>query len=113
MVMTKRLFGFVLIIALLYAVAMPVGAVTPTLNPPSLPQIPDISDDIKIDVPDSAYDSWIEDHPVVLETTEVATESEETIPEETVPAEKVEVQIAKVFKYWQKMIGDAIRAFWK
>lgn len=64
----KKILTIALAVLLIMAMAVPAYAVTPKYEFPALPEIPDISDDVKIeiDIPDSFWDKWFAKHPVVL-----------------------------------------------
>lgn len=72
----KKIIAIAMVLMLLFAMVVPVAAVTPLLDTPSI-TIPDISDDVHIDIPDSFWDKWFKDHPIVIPDT--------TIPSETAP----------------------------
>ena len=66
----KKILALILAVLLIASMAVPAYAVTPKYEFPDLPEIPDISDDIKIeiDIPDSFWDKWFQEHPIKLPT---------------------------------------------
>ena len=46
---------------LIFVFPVPASAVTPPLNVPDMPEIPDISDDIEVNLPDGIFDDYIPD----------------------------------------------------
>lgn len=60
----KRCLIFALLVVLVFAMAIPAYAVTPKYEFPDLPEIPDISDDIHFELPDSFWDMWFDEHPI-------------------------------------------------
>ena len=67
----RKIIAIVLAVMLMVSMAVSVQAVTPKLDTPSI-TIPDISDDIHIDLPDSAFEDYIPDIGITI-----ATEPEE------------------------------------
>lgn len=61
----KHLLSIILILCLLCSLSIPAYAVTPSFNIPNI-TIPDISDNIKIELPDNFWDNWFKDHPIKL-----------------------------------------------
>lgn len=59
----KRIISFILLMILLLSLAIPAYAVTPPLKTPSI-SIPDISDDIKVELPNNFWDNWFKNHPL-------------------------------------------------
>lgn len=72
----KKILAILLAVLLIMAMAVPAYAVTPKYEFPDLPEIPDISDDIKIeiDIPDSFWDKWFQEHPIKLPTFKLPSE---------------------------------------
>lgn len=64
----KKILTLILAVLLIMAMAVPAYAVTPSFKIPDMPEIPDISDDIKIeiDIPDSFWDKWFAEHPIKI-----------------------------------------------
>ena len=70
----KKIICLILVLLLILSVAMPVFAVTPDLQTSSI-SIPDISDDVHVELPDSAFEGYIPDIDIELpEATEEPTE---------------------------------------
>lgn len=59
----KRIISFILLIVLLLSLAIPAYAATPSLKIPSI-SIPDISDDVKIELPNNFWNNWFKNHPL-------------------------------------------------
>ena len=72
----KKILAIALAVLLIAAMAVPAYAVTPKYEFPDLPEIPDISDDVKfeIDIPDSFWDKWFQEHPIKLPTFKLPSE---------------------------------------
>lgn len=60
----KKIFAILLVVMLIASMAVPVFAVTPPLEAPDLPEIPDISDDVKIELPNNFWNNWFKNHPL-------------------------------------------------
>lgn len=80
----KRIITFLFAFMMIFALATPVLAVTPPLQVPNLPKVPEIKFEFKF--PDGFWDKYWDEHPLPdIEITEQSeTEPEETKPEETV-----------------------------
>lgn len=57
----KKIFAIILAVMLIASMTVSTYAVTPPLNVPDLPEIPDISDNIEIELPDGVFDDYIPD----------------------------------------------------
>ena len=57
----RQIFAILLIVMLIASMTVSTYAVTPPLNVPDLPEIPDISDNIEIELPDGVFDDYIPD----------------------------------------------------
>lgn len=79
----KRIITFLFAFMMIFALATPALAVTPPLQVPNLPKIPEIKFDFKF--PDGFWDKYWKEHPLpdieITDSTE--TELEETEPEVT------------------------------
>lgn len=73
----KKLITFALALALVVSMTIPANAVTPDLDTPSI-SIPDISDDVHVELPDGAFDDYIPD--VEIEPTEPPADEMPNIP---------------------------------
>lgn len=62
----KKLIALTLALTLILSLAAPVSAVTPALRPPDLPEVPDISDDVHVELPEDYWDNYFEEHPVTI-----------------------------------------------
>lgn len=60
----KKIIVFLMAIMLVASMAVTAHAVTPKLEIPSLPVIPDISNSVKIELPDNLFDNWFAKHPI-------------------------------------------------
>lgn len=60
----KKIITFIIAMMLIASMAVPAFAATPSYQFPELPEIPDISDDIKFELPDSIWDKWFNEHPI-------------------------------------------------
>jgi hypothetical protein len=56
----KKIFAILLAVMLIASVTVPAYAVTPPLNVPDI-EIPDISDNVEIELPDGVFDDYIPD----------------------------------------------------
>ena len=93
----KKFTALLLALCLIVCMAFPVMAVTPDLNPPAIPTIPDISDDVEFELPDSAFDEFIPDIEFDVENeTEAPTEA----PAETKLPDHIWVDWLRVWYRW-------------
>ncbi len=60
----KKFIIFVLAIMLVASMAIPAYAVTPSIGVPDMPEIPDISDNIKFELPSGFWQRWFAEHPL-------------------------------------------------
>ena len=80
----KKIITILLAVLLILSMAIPAMAVTPPLDTPASPSVPDISDDIHVEIPDEVFDDWFAEHPIVIEPTVEPTEpAEEDEPTRT------------------------------
>lgn len=74
----KKIIAILLALMLIASMAVPAFAVTPPLQAPDMPEIPDISDDVKVDIPDDYWEEYFEKNPIVtpeqIEQAEKPTE---------------------------------------
>lgn len=76
----KKIICITLSLLLILSMVAPVCAVTPDLDTPSI-SIPDISDDVHIEIPDEVFDDWFEEHPIEIpDPTEPPEEPEPDRP---------------------------------
>ena len=57
----KKILAILLAVLLIVSMAIPAAAVTPKLQIPDVPKIPDISDDVRLNLPDGIFDEYIPD----------------------------------------------------
>jgi len=55
-----------LILILILSLAIPVSAVTPALRPPDLPEVPDISGSVHIELPEDYWETYFQDNPIII-----------------------------------------------
>lgn len=84
----KKFIAIMMALVMVFCLATPAQAVTPELDVPDMPEIPDISDDIDFGIDfGNIIDDWFNENPipplVPTEPVEVPTEPAE--PEETEP----------------------------
>jgi len=62
----KKIIAILLALLLILSMAIPVAAVTPTLQVPDVPQISDIKIEVKLDeqVYENAVQKWFAEHPI-------------------------------------------------
>lgn len=69
----KKIIALLLALLLILSMAAPVAAVTPTLHPPDLPEVPDISGSVHVELPEDYWDAYFEEHPITVKPTEGLT----------------------------------------
>lgn len=62
----KKITAIFLALILVLCLAAPALAVTPALGVPDMPELPDLSDDIHVTIPDEVLDKWFEEHPIEI-----------------------------------------------
>lgn len=77
----KKILALILALLLIIAMAVPAYAVTPELGVPDMPEIPDVSDDVEIELPDGIFDDYIPDIDIDVELPEEPAEPPEEEPE--------------------------------
>ena len=60
----KKLITIILALMLVCSMVVPAHAATPRFEIPNVPEIPDISDNIKFEFPDGFWNSWFNNHPI-------------------------------------------------
>lgn len=65
----KKIITILLTFTLIVCMTIPAFAVTPTLNPPKLPTIPEIK--VEVEIPDSVFDNWFKKHPIVIDWSKI------------------------------------------
>lgn len=63
----KKIIILVITIALAMSMAVTAYAVTPAMKIPSLPVIPNISDDVEVELSESFWDKWFREHPIKID----------------------------------------------
>ena len=61
--MKRKFFSLLLVLSLVITLSLPAYAATPSFKIPNI-TIPDISDNIKIELPDDFWDKWFDEHPL-------------------------------------------------
>lgn len=89
----KKIIAIVLAMLLIVSMAIPAVAVTPPLQIPDMPEIPDISDDVDIDLPEGAFDDYIPDIAVDVE-----------LPEEQKPAAVWPEWLLIWYRWWCRTV---------
>ncbi|MGN0998651.1 MAG: hypothetical protein ACI4PO_03765 [Faecousia sp.] len=74
----KKIFAIMFAMLIVMAVTIPAHAATQ-----ALPKIPDV--EVHVEIPQSFWDKWFEDHPIVIPKPADPTEPETTEPAETEP----------------------------
>lgn len=108
----KKLLAFTLILSLVLmlvaSMAVPAFAVTPPLQAPDMPEIPDISDDVKVDIPDDYWEEYFEENPIVtpeqIEQAEKPTEP----PTEPPAEEPQDPGWCELIVMWCRWFAEAI-----
>lgn len=95
----KKISPILLAVLLICTMAFPAAAVTPPLQVPDMPEIPDISDDVEIELPDSAFEGYLPE--LDIEVTEPT--------EPTEPPDQEEVCIWHGWYQWWK---DFLARLW-
>lgn len=62
----KKIIMFLLVLVLVFAMAAPAWAVTPTFKAPELPKIPEVQVPVKVKVTEGYWSRWFREHPVVI-----------------------------------------------
>lgn len=96
----KKIIVFLMALCLIVCMTVPVFAVTPKLEI-DMPEIPDISGSVKIDIPDSFWDKWFADHPIRLPDDFEIQEPTEPDSTEPVVAE-LDAPVISTAKYVHK-----------
>lgn len=103
----KKIIAIALALVLVLCLAIPVHAVTPELDVPDMPEIPDIGDNIDFGGIDfgSIIGGWLEENPI---PPLVPTEPVEVPTEPAEPTEPVEEPSAPIGGGW----FDWLRGWW-
>lgn len=62
----KKIIALILSVLLILSMAIPAAAVTPTLRPPDLPEVPDISGSVHVELPEDYWDAYFQDNPIII-----------------------------------------------
>lgn len=62
----KKIIALTLALILILSLAAPVSAVTPALRPPDLPDVPDITGSVHVELPDGYWSDYFQDNPINL-----------------------------------------------
>lgn len=60
----KKILCTLLALLLIIGMAIPAYAVTPSFKIPDMPEIPDISDNIRFELPAGFWTRWFDEHPL-------------------------------------------------
>lgn len=60
----KKLISLLLAVLLIVGMVIPVSAATPKLDIPDIPAVPDISDDIHVELPDGFWADYFKQNPL-------------------------------------------------
>jgi hypothetical protein len=63
----KKIIAVIFAVAIAVSLAVPAFALTPKIEIPNVPEIPDISDNVTIKLPDSFWSGWFKDHPIKID----------------------------------------------
>lgn len=66
----KKIFAILLAVMLIASMTVSAHAVTPKLDL-DLPEIPDISGSVKVEIPDTVWDNWFEEHPFKIDFSKI------------------------------------------
>ena len=66
----KRLFAILLAVMLIAPMTVSANAVTPKLDL-DLPEIPDISGNVKVEIPNTVWDNWFKEHPIKIDFSKI------------------------------------------
>lgn len=66
----RKIFAILLAVMLIASMTVSAYAVTPPLNVPDLPEIPNISGSVKIDVT-PAVNKWLDEHPINIDYSKI------------------------------------------
>lgn len=62
----KKFIALILALVLILSLAIPAAAVTPTLQPPDLPDVPDISGSVHVELSEDYWDAYFRDNPITI-----------------------------------------------
>lgn len=93
----KKIITLTLALLLVLSMAVPAYAVTPDLQPPDLPDVPDISGSVNVELPDKVFDDWFAEHPVTIKP--------EKIPAPGADLHRVELQPISFPSWWEWLVN--------
>lgn len=66
----RKIFAILLAVMLIASMTVTTHAATPKLDI-DLPEIPDISGSIKVEIPDTVWDNWFKEHPIKIDFSKI------------------------------------------
>ena len=66
----RKISTILLTVMLIASMTVSTYAATPKLNI-NLPEIPDISGSVKVEIPDNTWDNWFKEHPFNIDFTKI------------------------------------------
>lgn len=93
----KKILALLLAVLLILAMVIPAFAVTPDLGAPDVPEIPDISDDVEIELPEDIFDGYIPDIDIDIE---IELPEDPTDPPAEPPIEPPHFNYCEFLKGW-------------
>lgn len=63
----KKIIILVITVVLVLSMAVTAYAVTPTMKIPNMPVIPDITDDVEVEISECFWDKWFREHPIKID----------------------------------------------
>lgn len=103
----KKITAILLALLLIMSLAMPAFAVTPPLQVPDMPEIPEI--EVEIDIPDQVFDDWFEENP--LPDIDIEVEIPE-VTEPTEPTEPPDQDEVCIWHGWYQWCMDFLARLW-
>ena len=74
----KKIICILLAVVLICTMTVSAYAATPKLSTPDMPEIPDLSDDVSVELPDGFWEQYFKDHP--MEIPELEAWTRHTVP---------------------------------
>jgi hypothetical protein len=66
----RTIFAILLTVMLIASMTVSAYAATPKLDL-DLPEIPDISGTVKVEIPDTVWDNWFKEHPIKIDFSKI------------------------------------------
>lgn len=66
----KKIFAIILAVMLIASMTVSVHAVTPKFDL-DLPEIPNISGSVKVEIPDTVFDNWFKEHTFKIDFSKI------------------------------------------